>query len=449
MSYSEKAIMFSRAATRRSALLTLVVGLMAACSSMGKEPDTDASIDAVEVDAEVDAATQGTECSEDSDCFGALCDDGFCVQCRTRADCGGQPCSQQGQCFECLAHGDCVAGEFCVANECVACSDDTHCSPETPYCESGSCVACRDDTSCPVDLPYCVQGVCDDCSGSGACRSEQLAANPHYRICNAFAKAGPRVADNEILKACSASPILAPAMFVLTSGGEHWSAHELDPCDLIAAYGGTLRDCITQLGISRCDPLQAYLDPDLATDCPCDRDHVCVQGKCIEPTPLRGPSILCQQHIDCDRGLFCNGGRCTADVAIRTAGVLEACRTVDGRPDVKAECAPGLACVDGICKPLPDVGASCADTNACLRGACVEGACVDLAEGSGCRFDVQGAARTEDFGDPCGASLSCDPLSLVCRREGDVGSDCRDDEQCRQPELSCMSGTCALRACRF
>lgn len=131
-------------------------------------------------------APDGTcgECGMDEHCTDAgapFCDDvGFCVACRSAADCGGTTpvCDDDGECVGCAEDDDCVdapGGAACDVGTgaCVECADDEDCGAGE-RCAASTCVSASCDTDgdgAPADRAECViSGTPPDCDDEDADR---------------------------------------------------------------------------------------------------------------------------------------------------------------------------------------------------------------------------------------------------------------------------------------
>jgi hypothetical protein len=134
------------------------------------------------------------------------------------------------------------------------------------------------------------------------------------------------------------------------------------------------------------------------------------------------------QFDDCDRGLYCNDGRCTdPDPRLATGA---AC-------DGTSRCAEGEYCSDDgsdVCTILPSPGEPC--TSACALGSVCSttGTCRTLPERGEACIDGQ-----------CAEGLYCDAASSNaapgCAVRKSAGDPCSDAQQCDSGE--CSNGACA------
>ena len=116
-------------------------------------------------------------CKADNDCKTRpglpRCLQGFCVGCRSDADCAG-------------VRPRCDTGR----RRCVSCLADAHCSAESPFCDLalGTCAQCRShgDCSASLDGGTCIEGYCGctsdtDCKTTAAWGSR---CHPVFRRCS-------------------------------------------------------------------------------------------------------------------------------------------------------------------------------------------------------------------------------------------------------------------------
>jgi hypothetical protein len=170
---------------------------------------TDVAMD-VAVAFDTRAMDAAGTCGNDNDCHAPdarFCVQGLCVACKTAAECsGGSPvCSgahtcvscaasdagcpsaapvceaDLGQCFECLAEGDCAGKpgkSFCSNHSCLPCSavDPSACAsrdPGKPVClPDGACGECASSTACTAtSKPICdtAASACVACTSDSQC----------------------------------------------------------------------------------------------------------------------------------------------------------------------------------------------------------------------------------------------------------------------------------------
>ena len=104
-----------------------------------------------------------SQCQAATDCnqFAPVCDltAGRCVQCAATTDCGANEICTNNRCEpSCASDLDCAppdGGRFnynthcnTTTSLCVQCTEDSHCSTNSPYCETNTCRQCRTDDDC-------------------------------------------------------------------------------------------------------------------------------------------------------------------------------------------------------------------------------------------------------------------------------------------------------------
>jgi hypothetical protein len=228
-----------------------------------------------------------------------------------------------------------------------------------------------------------------------------------------------------------------------------------------------------------------HTSPECGGDAWCDRSNVC-PGVCaaregdgaivshfdacssqsavfesdggIRCVARRSAGAACTENIQCEQGLTCRGGQCSAaptegqacddgrcatglrcdqDVCARWARRGEPCANefTDG-----AQCQIGLACRDGICGDALGEGESCRNNaNRCAAGT----HCISESGGSVCRRrGSEGVACSSLF--DCDTNLSCSGGQCTALRA--AGGACTGSSDC-QLGLSCLEGKCAVPVC--
>lgn len=224
-------------------------------------------------------------------------------------------------------------------------------------------------------------------------------------------------------------------------------------------------------------------DPGAKKDCTtkadCEGGKVCVESTCQACGGTAGP-CPCQTASDCSGGQACVGGACTApENACKYSsecGDGKVC--ADGQCLASceaAQCAAGLSCDKGVCKP-DTIGGACSgdgqcsgETNKCLAGKCVktcagnpecgdgkycnQGACVvDTRPKPNCTADAQcggGAATPKKcLGGFCKYTCTTDPY---CRTIDTRIGYCAKDGVCRdatEANAACVSPSdCVGKSC--
>ena len=290
-------------------------------------------------------------CDTDAECPQGRCRAGGCGPvCVEDAECGGRQVCVAGVCApraECAQASDCAPGFTCARGRCQ-CGSDAACAANQS-CREGTCVtsaACASAADCPVGQ-RCepLQGVCQaPCTGAAACAP---GVDPRVAALLYVCRSG------DCLRQCL-NDTLCGAGFLCEAGtcararcttrtdcpeGQYCTSAtagrclEYQPCDSNAACGPNSEcrafsgaacppgfDCATKLcqALPRC-----LVDTDCAAAAYC-RDSHCQ------------PGATCRTGLACPGGLTCVANRCVPGV----------CRG-------SAECAPGDACTDGVCRSAP------------------------------------------------------------------------------------------------
>lgn len=159
-------------------------------------------------------------------------------------------------------------------------------------------------------------------------------------------------------------PTLCSEGLILGNRGEG------QPCISTLECGGTLHCMVSDGGAvcARPQPVGApcELAPELLAPllriAPDVEKHAC-EGlcrahRCIQPVAEGGD---CAWTSECARGLHCGDGHCVIGATARL-----------GEPCAGEDCEEGTRCVQGACRALKTLGASCASDEECL-GRCVSG----------------------------------------------------------------------------
>jgi hypothetical protein len=269
----------------------------------------------------VETCSVASDCpvSTTTSCVGAVCTAGCCYTAPADAgtSCTEGVCDGTGKCVECLADGDCPAGDTeCIQNNCDttthACSPSN--APEGTTCSDNAGLKCNGD------------GVCVECLAATDCTGSTTE-------CSAYA----------------CDPVAQICVEVNADAGT--------PCDV---DGGTFcdvfGDCIQCLKDSDCQPTTTacakntcglgtkactIVDADAGTKCDDNGGTVCDgDGGCVE----------CLTAADCPTPATCVVATCdptTQACGTAFAGVGTPCGTSDGGTvcDGKGNCA----CLDGGC----------------------------------------------------------------------------------------------------
>ena len=358
-----------------------------------------------------DDEKEGGGCADDEACErGQVCVDEVCtvVRCESLGGCrGGQACLDIKQ---------------CSVKECADLDRDgveRTCGPERPICleEGPHRFSCVGELGCsaPGDCARfglngfaCCRGVCSEtCSDmfvlapadmmapDGAAPTDAAVDMPDAEINVETPTVGLCAACNrdtdcaEVGEGAKCTPFGSGAFCSSACGG---------PDDCPAGF-----QCVAEVG--QCLPQTFDCSGCLAE--PCSDGQVCdiVTAACVDPLGVCG---VCSEDSDCRDGLACG----SLGVARHC---FEAC--VDG------QCADGLSCEEGLCKP---------------QGACdaCGGACGGMTPA--CNQATGECAQCGD-GFPCPEGQNCNQLTFTCE-EGGAG--CATDLDCMAPRPVCFSGRC-------
>lgn len=341
------------------------------------------------------------------------CKDGFCV-----GKCSGdQICDEANNiCVECKDKDDCPCNQICSAGKCV-------CPPEAPNeLADGCCGSCKDNNDCPACtecvgdkcIPVdCGDGVCDpsqnkcvDCLKSGDCKGEnRCCVNKKCVCCEGFTynpvtdKCEPDAEcesddDCPVCQICTEDgcvPRVCPDGYVCVNDeckkicncdnpscprSEGCVPLNADTCYCTSCEGSCSENgecakgcyCNPDTGMCEANPCQGSCDD--AGDCAGSSQGIacgCHLGQCYPcaSLPCDGPNAACESALGCactDSG-NCVGSNCG-----------NSC-------DNYSDCAPGCACVDGLCISCSQLDCEteeCADHPSCrcAGDTCVGGPCL-------------------------------------------------------------------------
>ena len=424
-------------------------------------------------------------CLSSDDCIAPLeCQNDVCLSpaatnCTTQADCASNTADpyclpgqngKPGVCVQCLADGNCQAGQKCDAsNSCVAvtCTGDGDCQAPTPRCDGQVCVACLSGTDCP-------SGVCNadhTCGAVAGCASDkdcaQNLADPHCDTQSGACVQCLQPADCGAGKTCSqevcvtsacksdndcASLAATPhcdtgtgACVECTSGAQcpQGDSCVKDACQPVCTTATQGADCPPATPLCRVTPfpkcVQCLSNSDCGATEVCDSTNTCVpQPGCTNPAQcpptapvcLAGNCVQCSSNGDCTNGEGC-------DTAAHT------CTVTGGNGEI---CGPGGVCNAGlVCFNLggPN-GAVCVPPCDPYAPACAAGSvCEWYGFDAGDKF--AGVCAPPNGHGALGASCNPnDPAScewnLICAPTSDSTGVCRS--MCDPSGGSCASGVC-------
>ncbi len=366
------------------------------------------------------------ECINDDNCFGGVCENFNCIDCRVAQDCpanscNGGPClCVENTCVGCEVDADCGEGNFCIENGCRDCRDDADCGEGT-VCGDGFCVECREDAECGED-GRCVSNQCFQFEGGESCEdalpyqlgtiangTNAIYRNDHDPGC-AFSDDGFDVVyqfeaaedgtvcattrgsdydtvlfalnaacDAEVMGACDDDdddffdiglrstiefPVVAGATYFLVVDG--FSERSTGIFRLSTSNGGCLDNP----------------PPICLADADCPQANICRDNQCV---------FFCQADEECDARQVCDEG---------------ACLDVDCRVD--GDCGEGR-CLNNEC-------VQCIDAEDCGEQVCGDGACVCAANAC-----VECAADADCDGARCNANSVCvECLATADCAEGNI-----------------------------
>jgi len=203
---------------------------------------------------------------------------------------------------------------------------------------------------------------------------------------------------------------------------------------------------VTQMGV-RVEPSAClhYVDGTVATGSACEQNaecqsgacaiadcgSACCTGSCIAAQAPAGSGEPCVTR-PCDTGLTCDQ---TSGTCVPLGGSGAGC----GLPD---QCAYGLGCAGGMCKPLPAVGEMCPD------GLCADLGAVCNAAGTCVMYGLPGAPCEID--QDCSPYATCDVAMGKCTALPTLGQTCEtacsDGSYCNVPDGGSGVGTCTAPA---
>lgn len=309
--------------------------------------------------------------------------DGSCTDAAATLVCVSGVCdTRDDQCGFANGIGPCSAadaGSVCrsgrcgatgaVEGKCVSCTEDAHCSGDTPICDlkKGSCVECRSSDECGGKKPICdlEHSSCVKCNGDMGSK----ASNP-----------------------CpdGASP------FCSLSGTNQGSCGKCGSDADCAGHSGTICDRASAVCTAGCS-----VDADCSSSEWCnDDEHSCkpklTNGVPLPSTPERvakcTPDVgnaVCQSAV-CDPaddqcGLVAGDGPCANDDQCRAGSCNPQTNLCQGGCTSNADCSTTQFCAStGDCKERLPVGESCENDSQCQSRDCRNDVCSSIvASGAG------------------------------------------------------------------
>lgn len=328
---------------------------------------------------------------------------------------------------QCTKDDDCGAGEVCSDNECVldlSCSDDSDCTNDGEICDadSGACVSgCRADDDCNGQI-------CQDDNTCGPCQNDDDCSGDD--ICNNGVCEAPVAAQcTSVGEDCDPNADTADGFVCVNTGaGPKCYSQCTVPGD------GETEPCQTG---SFCNPLNSQMGD----------AGFCWASQCGDPTDSAG----CQDIVDASPADYPNGATCLGvsngaflciPAGDKAAG--EDCSAYD-------DCEQGLSCFNGTCSAPCQGDSECSDGNTCVGDDDAFGG----APGWG--FCYNGCANDGTTGQ-CGPDMGCFPVTQedgICIEAGDTpaygsclvptfcetDAECPGDDTCNIPQGQ-SSGSC-------
>lgn len=203
--------------------------------------------------------------------------------------------------------------------------------------------------------------------------------------------------------------------------------------------------------VARCEQVNGTLS---CGACMTDKDCPEGQGCTLDPTTRRTVCISsnCRTDSDCGPGKRClplrfaeDGATATRCYGIGTKKEDELCNGM--HEDTASECAEGLVCTAGECRPACRSTSDCAEGSECwfspAGASCVRTSCENVTCPSG-EHCARGRCHSGiDCSDPkaCPAGYRCSIDGIGHRWTGSCFKPCRDDETCG-PGALCIEGGC-------
>jgi len=292
--------------------------------------------------------------------------------CDTRDDeCGFA--SGVGPCTAANAGSVCRSGRCAttgpVEGTCVACTDDAHCSGDTPICNpsTGSCVECTSSDACSGSTPVCDRehSICTKCDGDRGSSAGNPCATDSAPFCFLTG------ADQGTCGKCASDAHCQGHVGNVCdpSSGTCKSGCRLDTdCSSSEWCNDSVGMCAPKLGNGT--PLPS--EPERVATCSAEvASIVCQSGAC---DPADGACGLATGSGPCADADQCRLGGCNADTKLCRTG----CTT-------DADCSTAEYCgSEGACLNKLPVGEQCTGNNQCQTHDCFNQVCSSIiASGAG------------------------------------------------------------------
>ena len=205
-------------------------------------------------------------------------------------------------------------------------------------------------------------------------------------------------------------------------------------------------------GLVCTDAMRCEREADARSECgsawDCPPRLACVDGACARP---RGVGARCTEEDACARGMRCEVERCVRAERCRADGgcgrlsrcagpVVDRCvetgrwplAAIGAECALSGECGRGAVCASGRCAGAPSAGQECVDGRCASDAFCLRGHCVGreaARSGSSCELYAQ---------DSCGPGFACVWSTLT---DGGAGGRCQPAAARDEP---CPTGACEL-----
>ncbi|MEZ4229571.1 MAG: DNRLRE domain-containing protein [Polyangiaceae bacterium] len=404
--------------------------------------------------------TNGSTCSQDSECSSGQCEDGFCCN----VDCGNSNPTDCRACDVGGSQGTCTA----VPAGSVTCRPSAGACDIAETCNGSSmnCPANVFDSTTQCRAASCTSGtetLAATCDGSGAsCPAVQTnVCNPY--ICGATACQNTCSSDAQCTSSNWCNPsnqcvAKFPNGNACTEARQCSSNQCVDGVCCNAACNGQCEACDVPGNVGTCSAVTgaphgartACVGDGSACNGQCDGANrtACVFAggttQCRAPQCNNGQSVVeafCNGSGSCpaQQQQSCDPYRCSATVCLTTC-------TTD------TQCQTGFRCDAGACVPAKTDGETCTANTECGSGFCVDGFCCNSqcnGQCEACSVSGSEGTCTEVTGAPVGSRPSCADDGTTC------GGTCNGVQRaaCAYPGGSvecraadCMSGQATLSA---
>jgi sugar lactone lactonase YvrE len=398
-----------------------------------------------------DACTEGDACKEGACSPGAapVCDDGnpcSTDSCDKLQGCvhaypGSVPCDDGDGCTV----GDTCQGSVCVSGKALICDDKNPCTQDQCDAATGKCASsphdgsiCSDGNPCTI-FDTCTGGACvgktDACDDGNPCTTD--GCDPKVG-CTHANSTGPCDDANPCTsgEACESGKC---------AGGVVKSCAAADEC-LLAFCSPATGQCASQAKApgTACSDGSACSEGDackagkcVGTAASCDDGNPCTDDGCAASTgcshvPNAAP---CSDGNACTTGDKCAGGQCVG-------AALEVSVTCDDKSDCTTDtCDPKSGCAHANSTGACDDGNACTTGDACDKGVCVAGV-------NGCTCKTDGDCASQEDGNACNGTLTCEVASGACKVKAGTAVTCATtgDTACSQNTCDTTTGKCAMLA---